>query len=119
MTQIEAQATWAWKNNLLLAFVGIEGANDQSAMESLYYACVTSAYQVLRLLVHHWTEYWFSALVQVQSNSPRCLREIRIYYPSVRKKKKGMKEFKDQVDNKKKNNNSHNTKQVSSLIHPV
>ena len=53
MTQIEAQVTWAWKNNLLLAFVGIEGADDQSAMESLYYACVTSVYQVLRLLLHH------------------------------------------------------------------
>ena len=35
------------------------------------------------------------------------------------KEKKGMKEFKDQVDNIKKNNNSHNNKQVSSLIHPV
>ena len=38
---------------------------------------------------------------------------------SGKKKKKGMKEFKDQVDNIKKNNNSHNNKQVSSLIHPV
>jgi len=85
-------------------------------MESMYYACVTSAYQVLRLLVHHWTEYWFPALVQVQSN---IVQDAYMKFAYIILKKKGMNEFKDQVDNIKKNNNSHNNKQVSSLIYPV